>query len=187
MCINPFWNWFWLFLFLLSLSCNKSNSFLISSISFCMLFYCKFGIFILYLKKKKKFNWGGKFFYNFFHYKNSIYFLDGSCNNSIYSLDGCSWPLVSTKLLCEKPDAWAFILFIYLFFECSGIQVFNLLTCELRDTMPCHWSLILLPRNRRIFIGVAIILSICLHSHVNTAKVVLVVKTLIKNIEQQPN
>ena len=121
MCINPFWNWFWLFLFLLSLSCNKSNSFLISSISFCMLFYCKFGIFILYMKKKKKnLNWGGKFFYNFFHYKNSIYFLDGSCNNSIYSLDGCSWPLVSTKLPCEKPDAWAFILFIYFFLNAQA-------------------------------------------------------------------
>ena len=40
-------------------------------------------------------------------------------------------------------------LFIYLFiylFECLGIQFFNSLTCDLRDTMPRQRSLTLLPR-----------------------------------------
>ena len=35
------------------------------------------------------------------------------------------------------------LFYLFICFECSGIQVFNLLTCELWDTMPCHWSLTL--------------------------------------------
>ena len=44
--------------------------------------------------------------------------------------------------------------FIYLFiycFECSGIQFFNSLTCNLRDTMPQQRSLPLLPRKAKDF------------------------------------
>ena len=76
-------------------------------------------------------------------------------------------------------------------------------TCDLRDTMPRHWSPVAFHPNlylgkQRISLGVAIILSICLRSHtyldcnqfvihlkfvfihVNIAKFLLVVKNLIK-------
>ena len=44
-------------------------------------------------------------------------------------------------------------LFIYLFlFECLGIQFFNSLTCDLRDTMPRERSLPLLPREAKDFL-----------------------------------
>ena len=44
-------------------------------------------------------------------------------------------------------------LFIYLFlFECLGIQFFNSLTCDLRDTMPRERSLPLLPREAEDFL-----------------------------------
>ena len=46
-CINPFWKLFRLFSFFLSLSYNKCFFLLICLISFCILFYCVFGIFIL--------------------------------------------------------------------------------------------------------------------------------------------
>ena len=42
-------------------------------------------------------------------------------------------------------------LFIYLFFECLGIQFFKSLTCDLRDAMPRHWLLTLLPREAEDF------------------------------------
>ena len=42
--------------------------------------------------------------------------------------------------------------FIYLlFFECLGIQFFNLLTCDLQDTMPRQRSPTLLPRQAEDF------------------------------------
>ena len=37
------------------------------------------------------------------------------------------------------------------FFECSGIQIFSSLTCDLRDTMPRQRSLTLLPRKAEDF------------------------------------
>ena len=37
------------------------------------------------------------------------------------------------------------------FFECLGIQFFNLLTCDLRDTMPCQRSPTLIPREAEDF------------------------------------
>ena len=80
------------------------------------------------------------------------------------------------------------------------LQFFNSLTCDLRDTMPRHLSLILLPREAEDFprggnhskhmtplTYLAWLQPICYNSrlvfmHANTAKVLLVVKTLIKNI-----
>ena len=40
---------------------------------------------------------------------------------------------------------------LFIFFECSGIQSVNSLTCDLQDTMPRHWSLTLLPREAEDF------------------------------------
>ena len=40
---------------------------------------------------------------------------------------------------------------LFIYFECSGIQFFNSLTCDLCDTMPLHWSLTLLPREAEDF------------------------------------
>ena len=98
--------------------------------------------------------------------------------------------------------------FIYLFiysFECLSIQFFNLLTCDLRDTKPRQRSLTLLPIEVEDFptggnhskhmpplTYLAWLEPICYNSrlvfiHVNTAKVLVVEKTWIKNIEQQPN
>ena len=69
-----------------------------------------------------------------------------------------TFPLVFTKLPWEKldVDASAFYLSIYLFiylfiFECLGIQFFNSLTCDLRDTMPRQRSLTRLPREAENF------------------------------------
>ena len=104
------------------------------------------------------------------------------------------------------------------FLECLGIQYFNLLTCDLRDTMPCKRSPTLIPREAEDFprgynhskhvplpTYLAWLQPIYYNSrlvfiHAKTAKVLLVVKTLIKkykaattlissheNIEQQPH
>ena len=35
---------------------------------------------------------------------------------------------------------------VFFVFECIAIQFFNSLTCDLRDAMPCQWSLTLIPR-----------------------------------------
>ena len=90
--------------------------------------------------------------------------------------------------------------FIYLliYFECFGIELFNLLTCDLRDTMPPQRSLTLLPREAEDFprggshpkhmaplTYLAWLQPICYSSrlvfiHVNTPKVLPMVKTLIK-------
>ena len=43
------------------------------------------------------------------------------------------------------PEHLLIYLFTYLFFEFLGIQFFNSLTCDLRDTMPRHWSVTHLP------------------------------------------
>ena len=84
---------------------------------------------------------------------------------------------VTTKLPWEKLDAYAFFWLsphvigtppwllrrvrvstsseLYansrLFFECLGIQFFNLLTCGLQDTMPCQRSPTLIPREAEDF------------------------------------
>ena len=39
----------------------------------------------------------------------------------------------------------------FFFFECSAIQFFNSLTCDLRDAMPRQGSLTLLPREAEDF------------------------------------
>ena len=92
-----------------------------------------------------------------------------------------------------------------LFFECLGIQFFN--SSQVTYGTPCcargHSHSYL--GKLRISLGVAIILSICLHPHtlldcnqftatsrfvfirVKNLIILLVVKTLIKNIEQQPH
>ena len=44
------------------------------------------------------------------------------------------------------PDTWLFFVF-----ECIGIQFFNSLTCDLRDTMPCQRSPTLIPREAEDF------------------------------------
>ena len=150
-------------------------------------------------KKKSFYTKEVNFFEKNFYYKFSIF----RVKNSMCSLDGCFWPLVFAKLSWEKPNAWAFI---YLFiFECLGIQFFNSLTSELWGTMPCQWSLTFLPREADNFprggnhskympplTYLGWLQPICYNSrllfiHVKTKKVLLVVKTLIKNIEQQPN
>ena len=116
------------FFVFLSLSCNKSISFLICWISFCILFCCVFGIFILYTKKK---NYTGVviFFNKLFHVKTFVHYLQNSLGRN------------------RMPEH----LFIYLFFECSGTQFFNSLTCDLRDTMPRQRLLLLLPREVEVF------------------------------------
>ena len=43
------------------------------------------------------------------------------------------------------------LLFFFFLFECSGIQFFSSLTCDLRDTMPRQRSLTLLPREAEDF------------------------------------
>ena len=93
----------------------------------------------------------------------------------------------------------------FFYFECIGIQFFNSLTYDLRDIMPRQKSLTLIPREAEHSLGVTINLSICLctHSQIDCnqftiilglhlymsilEKLLLVVKTLIKNIEQQPH
>ena len=84
------------------------------------------------------------------------------------------------------------------FFECLGIQFFNLLTCDLQDTMPCQRSPILIPREAEDFprcdnhskhVPLPTYLawfqpiyydSRFVFIHVKTTKILLVVKTLIK-------
>ena len=91
------------------------------------------------------------------------------------------------------------------FLKWLGIQFFNSLTCDFWDTRPCQRSLTLLPKEVENFPGggnhsgniplltyLAWLQPICYNSrlifiHVNTEKVLLMVKTLIKNIEQQLN
>ena len=104
------------------------------------------------------------------------------------------------------------------FFECLGIQFFNSLTCDLRDTMARQRSLALIRREAEDFprgenhskhvplpAYLASLQPIYYNSRfvfilVKTAKILLVVKTLIKkhraavklissheNIEQQPH
>ena len=41
----------------------------------------------------------------------------------------------------------------FFLFECLGIQFFNLLTCDLRDSMPCQRSPTLIPREAEDFPG----------------------------------
>ena len=108
--------------------------------------------YLYYTRKKKKFVLGRSiFFYKFFYYKFSIF----RGKNSIYSLDGCSlkW-LLLTFIFYKTPLGETGCLsidwFIY-FFECLGIQFFNSLTCDLRDAMPRHWSLTLLPKEAEDF------------------------------------
>ena len=89
------------------------------------------------------------------------------------------------------PDTW-------LFFECLGIQLFNLLTCDLQDTMPCQRSPTLIPReaedfprgdNHSKYVPLPTYLAWLQPIYYNfrlifiyakTAKILLVVKTLIK-------
>ena len=91
------------------------------------------------------------------------------------------------------------------FFECLGIQFFNLPTCDLWDTMPCHRSPTLVTREEEDFprgdnhskhVPLPTYLawlqplyhnSWFVFIHVKTAKILLVVKSLIKKIEQQPH
>ena len=47
------------------------------------------------------------------------------------------------------PDTWLF--YFCFFFECLGIQVFNSLTCDLRDIMPCQRSSTFIPREAKNF------------------------------------
>ena len=86
------------------------------------------------------------------------------------------------------------------FFECLGIQFFNLLTCNLRDTMPRQRSLALIPREAEDFLRggnhskhvplptyLAWLQPIYYNSefkfiYVKTIKILLVVKTLIKKL-----
>ena len=101
------------------------------------------------------------------------------------------------------PDTWLFF-----FFECIGIQFFNSHTCDLRDAMPRQRSLTLtltvIPReaedfprgdnhSKRVPLPTHLAWLQPIHHnsrfsfmHVNIGKLLLVVKTLIKNIEQQP-
>ena len=78
-------------------------------------------------------------------------------------------------------------------------------TCDLRDAMPRQWSITLLPREAEDFprggnhskhmllFTYLVWLQPVYHNprfvfiHVNTVKVLLLVKTLIKNIEKQPH
>ena len=48
--------------------------------------------------------------------------------------------------LLGSPPALSCTLTLGFFFECLGIQFFNLLTCDLRDTMPHQRSPTLIPR-----------------------------------------
>ena len=91
------------------------------------------------------------------------------------------------------------------FYECLGIQFFNSLTCDLQNAMPCQRSLALFPREAEDFPGgdnhsghmpllIYLVWLQPLYYNprfvficVNTEKGLLVVKTLIKNIEQQPH
>ena len=67
-------SFFWFTQFHSSLSCNKFFSFLICSISFCILFCCGFGIFILY-PKKCFYTEVVNFFLYIFLYKNFSFYL----------------------------------------------------------------------------------------------------------------
>ena len=97
------------------------------------------------------------------------------------------------------PSVYFFLFFIYLFiyFECLGIQFFSSLTCDLQDTMPCQGSLTLFPRELEYFprggnhskqtpplTYLAWLQPIYYNSrfvfiHINITKVLLMVKTLI--------
>ena len=109
----------------------------------------------------------------------------------------CKTPLGETGCLS--------ILFIYLFiyfFECLGIQFFNSLTCDLRGTMPYQMLPKLLPMEAEGFprcgnhskhIPMHIPLQFVIppkfvFMHVNTTKILLVLKTFMKNkISSQTN
>ena len=53
--------------------------------------------------------------------------------------------------LWGSPPALSSTLTLGVFFECLGIQFFNSLTCDLRDTMPRQRSLTLIPREAEDF------------------------------------
>ena len=100
---------------------------------------------------------------------------------------------------------WALPQHLAFFFECSGIQFFNLLTCDSRDIMPCQRPPALIPREAEDFprgdnyskhvplpTYLAWLQSIYYNSrlvfiHAKLVKSLLVVKTLIKIKEQQPH
>ena len=91
------------------------------------------------------------------------------------------------------------------FCECIGIQFFNLLTCVLQDVMSCQRSPTLtlrevenIRRGGNYYKHVPLPTYLAwlqpfyydlwfIFIHVKTVKILLVVKTLIKNIEQQSN
>ena len=95
------------------------------------------------------------------------------------------------------PNTWLF--------QCLGIQFTNSLTCDLRDTIPRQRSPTLIPREAEDFprgdnhskhvplptypawLQPIYYNSRLLFIHAKTTKILLLVKTLIKNIEQQPH
>ena len=114
------------------------------------------------------------------------------------AIPSCHWHSTLASQTCEGlHQLWALPRHLA-FFECLGIQFFNLLTCDLRDTMPCQRSPTLIPREAEDFPGgdnhskhvplptyLAWLQSIYYNSRlvfmlVKDAKLFLVVKTLIK-------
>ena len=117
----------------------------------------------------------------------------------------CHWHSTLASQTCEGlHQLWA-LPWHLAFFKCLGIQFFNLLTCDLWDTMLCQRSPTLIPREAEDFPGSdnhskhvplptypAWLRPIYYNSrlvfiHVKTTTILLAVRTLIKNIEQQPH
>ena len=183
--VNWLFCWLWI--------CQKFNSYLgdFEQVNwlFCYFEHVKNLIFILLTLNKSKIKlttklpWENLDGYTFF----SFFFFFGHHLMSLALHPGFS------DLWWSPPALSSTLTLGFLFFECLGIQFFNSLSCDLRGTMPLQKSPTLIPReaedlprgsNHSKQVPLPTYLAWLQPIYYNSR---LVLKTLIKNIEQQPH
>ena len=74
------------------------------------------------------------------------------CTFFFLVIASCHWHSTQASQACEGlHQLWALPWHFGFFFECLGIQFFNLLTCDLQETMPCQKPLTLISRKAEDF------------------------------------